>query len=247
MNIFVFVGAPGVGKGTFAKLISKLGVNNSLHEKVLHISLGDVFRKINNGSDLNYLSKYVPDDLRELKDCLSSGRLVADHIANSIIEQEIASLKEQFKDQKLCFILDGYPRTLQQAQSIHELYKNLPFSVIDIRLERWIAKEKILGRRQCFSCGEGFNLAHIVFDDYHMPSKHPDPVQCEAVRGIPCRPDLALRSDDIAEVIERRFDEYEKKTEPILNYFSSLGILKTFQVKRGVQDVQKLIEMMRSS
>lgn len=236
-----------MGKGTFAKLISKIGINNSSNEKVLHISLGDVFRKINSGSDLNYVSKYAPEDLRrELKVCLSSGRLVADNVANSVIGLEITSSQSQFKDQNLSFILDGYPRTLQQAQSIYELFKTLPFSVIDIRLERWIAKEKILGRRQCSTCGEGFNLAHIVFDDYNMPSKHPNPARCTAIRGMPCHPDLTLRSDDVAEVIERRFDEYEKNMEPILDYFSSLGVLKTFEVKRGVQDVQKLIEMMRS-
>lgn len=154
----------------------------------------------------------------------------------------------------------GYPRTLPQAKFLYNYccqfsmavqpnnFEKAPISAslsaIDIRLEQWIAVEKLLGRRQCATCGGSFNTANIVVGDYFMPSTLPDPVQCEANRGLPCRPDLITRDDDTESIIQTRFLEHQRNTEPILDYFKSLGILKTFEVKRGVQDLEKLIHVM---
>ena len=236
----------GVGKGTFAKLACKL-LTHKLY-KFVHLSLGDILRSFRNG---NFLSSEIlsADDLSSVKCAMSTGHLISDHFANKIIASAIESSISASKTtmSNINIILDGYPRTLEQADFIEQRFKN-NLIVIDIALERWIMTAKLLGRRSCQSCGKDFNIASVVNDEYDMPPILPNLTQCSLERGVPCDPVLVAREDDQQHVIEVRFNEYERKTQPLLEYFKSRAVpIHEFQVKKGIQDIERLVALIKSS
>jgi len=233
----------GVGKGTFAKLACNLLTRESY--KFVHLSLGDILRSFR--SDNFQSNRILSDvDLNAVKCAMSTGHLIPDYFANKIMTSAIES-SSSTNDMKCKtnFILDGYPRTLVQAEFISQRFKS-DLAVVDISLERWIMIEKLLGRRSCQSCGNDFNIANVVVDEYDMPPILPNPTECSLRRGIPCNPVLIARDDDNQQVIDVRFNEYKQKTQPLLEYFESRDVLHKFEVKKGIKDIDRLLALLES-
>ncbi|KAJ1395547.1 adenylate kinase-domain-containing protein [Ochromonadaceae sp. CCMP2298] len=219
-SVCSLIGGPGVGKGTFAKIIcARLGWK--------HVSLGDVLRV--------RAEEDTPTG-RDLRILMAEGSLVSDALANRIILDTCTSSLDKG------VLLDGYPRTLQQAQFFDQAYG--AHRVVNVLLEEHIVVAKLLGRRICRTCGEGFNLAGIQDHTYDMPAILPNPATCKLSR---CNPVLVLREDDTEQTIRRRIASHNEQSQPILDYYEKAGRLKQFRVRKGVKDVDALIETMLKS
>ena len=227
----VFIGAPGVGKGTFASIIcSQLGWK--------HFNIGATMRDlVAKGSPLG----------KRIRDHLTAGKLVPDALVNEIAFEYLDSVGP-----KESVLVDGYPRTVNQAELVLSRFpldsasaSAKSIMAMHIKLDRWVCVEKLLARQECATCGRGFNGAHIVSDGFDMPAIRPDPLTCP--KGPEkCNPVLTTRSDDTRETIERRFQEFYDQTTPVLDVFSRRhGTLVEFQVKKGVADAKELIDLLR--
>jgi adenylate kinase len=187
----ILFGSPGSGKGTQAKLLKEsLGI--------AHISTGDMLReRVASGDEVG----------RSVSSLMQAGELVPDETVNRLVEERI--------DQPDCangFILDGYPRTVQQAQLLAELLVLRPIRTIVIHLvvDYNVIIARISGRRQCPACGAV----------YGINSSAPN------AAGV-CDKDgakLAVRDDDREEVVRERLRAYEQQTSPVLAYFKKSGI-----------------------
>lgn len=211
----------GVGKGTFSKLlITRLGLH--------HISVGDIIRtEIGRQSTVGIKAqKYV-----------TQGELIPDDVVNEVVLQEVR--KHSFAH----LLLDGFPRNVKQAQYLDHHMSDL--NAVHIQLEKDIAVEKLLGRRICSACGQNFNITDICRNEYVMPAILPDPATCP--RGpVECEQyrELEKRSDDTRETILKRFEVFETETAPVIRYYGEQNRLKTFDVKRGVDDIDDLVNVM---
>jgi adenylate kinase len=178
----IIFGAPGSGKGTYSsRLQAALGVDV--------ISMGDIFRTMM--KDNNILGRII-------KSYVEAGLLVPDIIVNEVVREIIGSIPE-----KRGLILDGYPRTLAQAEMLDKITK------IDVILQLvvpdWIIIERLSSRRICKNCGTVYNLRFL--------KPKVDSI-CDKCGGV-----LYQRPDDNPEVIQMRFDLYEKETSPLLRYY----------------------------
>ena len=188
MNL-VFLGPPGAGKGTIAAL-----AKNSLG--IPHISTGDLFREaIKNETDLG----------KQVKSILSSGELVPDSVTVAMVEERFGKA-----DTAKGFILDGFPRTIPQAQAL-ETMKNIDH-VVNFQLDRELIVKRLSGRRMCKSTGR---IYHIV---YNPPMK----AGFDDETGEP----LIQRDDDKEEAILNRLHVYERQTEPLVQYYKEKGLLR---------------------
>ncbi|OCL82424.1 adenylate kinase [Arcobacter porcinus] len=208
MNLMLF-GAPGAGKGTQAKfLIEKYNIPQ--------ISTGDMFRAaIADKTDMGMEAKKFMDE----------GKLVPDEITIGIIKDRLAE-----SDCKNGFILDGFPRTLAQAEALNGLLKDLNISldkVISLNVPDELIVGRITGRRVCSKCGASF---HIEFN----PSKKDD--ICDY-----CNSDLMIRKDDNAETVKSRLEAYHTQTTPLINYYKEKGI---FIELDGTKDVSLVTQDM---
>lgn len=177
MNI-ILLGAPGSGKGTQAERLSK-------HFNIPHISTGDILR--NN-----------PDP--RIQAILSAGKYVSD-------EEMIELVKTRLAQEKKGWILDGFPRTLTQAETL----KSFPLKVIYFKIDDEVVKRRLSLRRTCTSCGA----------IYHLESKPPQKESaCDLCGGL-----LTQRNDDRAEVIAERLKIYYEKTAPLIAYYKKEGTL----------------------
>lgn len=179
---------------------------------------------------------------------MASGKLVSDDIANEAVTKVLESSKKDGKT----LILDGYPRTPDQATYLAEHYskiygKSKPLVAINIEMEKFAAIEKVMGRRSCKTCKQVFNIANIIGNGYDMPALLPTKESCGLEDFAKCNPDYETRVDDNLETIEKRFEEYDSKTKPLLDFYSQQGMLKTFIVKKGVKDTDELLSMMTST
>ncbi len=187
MKNLLIMGPPGAGKGTQATVIRK-------EFNIPHISTGDMFREaITNGTELGKLAKVSMD----------AGKLVPDDVTIGIVEERFKS-----DDVKSGFLLDGFPRTIDQARALDELLGRLNLEidhVINVTAPNEILVERLVGRRVCKSCGES----------YHIEFKQPE------VEGVcnECGGELIQRSDDTEEKAQVRLDEYAKKTRELINYY----------------------------
>jgi adenylate kinase len=242
MNHIVLIGAPGVGKGTFSSLIqAKTGWK--------HLSVGDCLRQeVRDGSEVG----------NKVAQILKNGGLVSDSLADKIAFKHLHHINTNYiqstsesliKEWGRGVILDGYPRTVQQAEGLISNVTNTAdtsdyaFAAIQIVLEPWVAIEKIMNRRQCANCGKDFNTADIITDEFDMPAILPIPSTCP-LGPTKCKPDLSIsRNDDTADTITRRMLEYEAKTAPVIEYFQSRGELSVFHVKKGVKDTPRLLDV----
>lgn len=219
---FVFMfGPPGAGKGTYGDLLIKdIGYNK--------ISTGDELRNIIKGKSE---SNFSPELVSTIKTTVASGGLVSDEIVLQILEEKLsepASAKG--------VIIDGYPRTKKQLDMYSAKYPT--DIVVNISLNLKVLVEKIIGRRVCNGCGKNYNVCCIKSDGYDM-----DPLLPEK-EGVcdKCQGQLGIRPDDNAETVQKRLDEYNQNTQPLLNVYKEKGLLYDFEPKRGVKDYPKFYE-----
>jgi adenylate kinase len=188
----VFLGPPGAGKGTqAARLAEGLGLR--------HASTGDIFRQAAaEGSELGLM----------VKDYLDSGRLVPDEATSRVVEEMVVSRTDDY-------ILDGYPRTLQQARDLEDMLRRRDQEldgVICFVLDDAEAVRRLTGRLVCQQCGRNY---HREF----MPPREPG--VCDACGGP-----VAVRSDSSEEVVRRRLAEYHEKTEPLVGFYEERGLVE---------------------
>ena len=188
----LLMGPPGTGKGTqAANLVKEFTIS--------HISTGDMFRAaIKAGTELG----------KQAKACIDAGNLVPDEITIGIVRERLSQ-----DDCKKGFILDGFPRTVEQADALTEILSDLGLklkSVLDVNVPSADLVERAVGRRICKSCGATY---HIKFN----PSK---------VEGVcdECGGELFQRPDDTEETMKNRLSVYDAQTKPLIDYYTKAGL-----------------------
>ncbi len=201
----IMLGAPGAGKGTQAKQIAD-------KYSIPHISTGDIFRaNIKNGTDLG----------KKAKEYMDQGLLVPDELTCDLVMDRI-----QQDDCSKGFILDGFPRTIPQAEALtaalDKINQTMDFAVdVDVPDENIV--NRMSGRRACLNCGATYHIVSI-------PTK---------VEGIcdRCGNEVVLRADDAPETVQKRLNVYHEQTQPLIEYYSNQGILKSVD---GTQPMDKV-------
>ncbi len=211
---FVLLGAPGVGKGTQAEF---------LHKKygAVQLSTGDVFRAIKN----------MPEDtltpaMKEAMDAMKAGKLVSDDTVISIVRERKGCLASGYG-----FLLDGFPRTVYQAEALKKLLDELNIKldgVLNYTLDTEEVVKRLSGRRTCKQCKTTF---HVIFN----PPK---------VEGVcdKCGGELFQREDDRPEAIRVRLQTYEESTAPLAEYYEKEGLLITISAEGSPEEVFKRTE-----
>ena len=207
MMRLVLLGPPGVGKGTQASAIVE-------KYNIPHISTGDIFRmNIKEGSDLG----------KEAKEYMDKGLLVPDDIVVSIVNDRLTE-----EDCKEGFLLDGFPRNINQAEILDKELSKMSIKldkVLNIDADKEILIERVVGRRICKVCGKGY---HIKFNP---PKK--DGV-CDIDGG-----ELFQREDDTRETVSTRIEVYEEQTQPLIDYYKEKGILININ---GAEPIDQVFE-----
>ena len=208
MNIMLF-GAPGAGKGTQAKyIIEKYGIPQ--------ISTGDILRAA--------VKEGTPMGL-EAKACMEVGKLVSDEIIIGIIKDRLAK-----DDCKKGFILDGFPRTIAQAEALEVLMQEMGIKldkVISLNVPDELIVGRVVGRRVCKDCGGSF---HVEFN----------PPKVEGVCDF-CGGELIQRKDDSAETVGKRLQEYHSQTAPLFDFYMERGILADIDGTKEIDEITKEI------
>jgi adenylate kinase len=205
----IMLGAPGAGKGTQAKKIAaKYGIP--------HISTGDIFRaNIKNGTELG----------KKAKTYMDQGALVPDELTCDLVVDRI-----QQADCKNGYVLDGFPRTIPQAECLTEALEKLG-EKMDYAVNVDVPDENIVnrmgGRRACVGCGATY---HVVFNAPKAEGI------CDA-----CGEKLILRDDDKPETVQKRLNVYHDQTQPLIDYYEKAGILKNVDGTVDMEDVFKAI------
>ncbi len=195
MKNIIFVAPPGAGKGTQSSLlVNKYGY--------VHISTGDLLRnEIATGSDLG----------KSITNIMDSGSLVSDDIVTELLRNRLTK-----DDAKNGFILDGYPRNIDQAKTLKNLANELNIDLgvaIYLEMSEELAMHRALGRITCPKCGRGYNK----YEDAMKPKNMDYCDDCNVL--------LTSRSDDNEETFKTRFKTYVKNTEPLLEYYKDLNML----------------------
>ena len=201
----IMLGAPGAGKGTQAKMIAeKYGI--------AHVSTGDIFRmNIKEGTALG----------KEAKTYMDQGLLVPDELTVRILLDRVAR-----EDCANGYVLDGFPRTIPQAQVLDQALADMD-DAIDYAINVDVPDENIIGRmtgrRACVTCGATYHIVHI-------PPKQEG--ICDA-----CGKELVLRDDDREETVSKRLSVYHEQTQPLIDFYTAKGILRTIDGTEKMQDV----------
>lgn len=205
----IMLGAPGAGKGTQAKKIAAKC-------EIPHISTGDIFRaNIKNGTELG----------KKAKTYMDQGLLVPDELVCDLVVDRI-----QQDDCKKGYILDGFPRTIPQAESLDKALAAIGEKMdyaIDVEVPDENIVKRMGGRRACVGCGATYHLVYA-------PTKKEG--ICDACGG-----DLILRDDDKPETVQKRLDVYHEQTQPLIDYYKKQGILKEVDGSVDMEDVFKEI------
>lgn len=203
----VMLGAPGAGKGTQAiKIADKYDIP--------HISTGDIFRaNIKGGTELG----------QKAKSYIDKGELVPDEVTIGMLLDRIAQ-----DDCKNGYVLDGFPRTIPQAESLTEALKSqgdkIDFALnIDVPDEAII--ERMSGRRACPKCGATYHIVYAAPKTENICDK--------------CGTELIIRSDDKPETVKERLNVYHQQTEPLIAYYKAAGVLREVD---GTQELPKVFE-----
>ncbi len=208
MNIVLF-GPPGAGKGTQAKELTK-------RYGIPHISTGDILRaNVRDGTELGMKAKEYMD----------RGELVPDTVLIGLIRNRLNE-----PDCKEGYLLDGYPRTIPQADALDIILREIgkPLDVvINIDVSDDSLVERLSGRRTCPTCGESY---HVVFNPPEQQGV------CDA-----CGSQLYQRDDDREEVIRQRLAVYNQKTKPLIDYYAKAGILVNIDGSRSVDEVFRAV------
>lgn len=204
MNI-VLMGLPGAGKGTQAeKIVNKY--------EIPHISTGDMFRAaISQGTELGLKAKSYMDQ----------GALVPDEVTIGIVRERLAQ-----KDCDKGFLLDGFPRTVPQAEALDNLLEELGKKidhVINIQVEKDELVKRLSGRRICKTCGASY---HVIFNPPKEEGK------CDKDGG-----ELYTRADDNPETVANRLEVNMKQAQPLLDFYEKKGLLTNIN---GQQDIEKV-------
>ena len=190
----VMLGCPGAGKGTQAKIIAE-------RYSIPHISTGDIFRaNIKEGTELG----------KKAKTYMDQGALVPDELVVDLVADRLT-----WEDARDGFVLDGFPRTIPQAEALTKALKEMGTELdyaIDIEVPDQNIIERMGGRRACVSCGATYHLVNI-------PPKTEG--KCDK-----CGSDLILRDDDKPETVKKRLDVYHEQTQPLIEYYQELGLLR---------------------
>jgi len=201
----VLVGAPGAGKGTQAKFIAK-------HYDIPPISTGDIFRaNIIDQTPLGLAAKRY----------LDSGGLVPDQVTIDIVRDRL-----QRADTHGGFLLDGFPRTLPQAQALQAMLAELSTpldAVLEMQIEADEAVRRISGRRICRTCG---HVAHV----------ESDPPRVEGVCDV-CEGELFQRDDDLPDTVRTRLEVYASDTSPLVGFYDELGLLVSIHAEGPVEEI----------
>ena len=191
----IMLGAPGAGKGTQAKMIAdKYGVP--------HISTGDIFRaNIKNGTELGM----------EAKKYMDQGLLDPDELTVRILLDRVAQ-----DDCKNGYVLDGFPRTIPQAEvldsELTKLGDHIDYAInVDVPDENIV--KRMSGRRACLTCGATYHIEHV-------------PPKKEGICDV-CGSELVLRDDDKPETVKNRLNVYHEQTQPLIDFYTEIGVLKT--------------------
>lgn len=201
----IMLGAPGAGKGTQAKMIAD-------KYSIPHISTGDIFRaNIKNGTELG----------KKAKTFMDQGLLVPDEL---VVDLVVDRFKQD--DCKNGYVLDGFPRTIPQAESLDAALSKIGDKV-DYAINVEVPDENIVrrmsGRRACVSCGATYHIVHI-------PTK---------VEGIcdRCGSELILRDDDKPETVTKRLAVYHDQTQPLIDYYTKENVLVEVDGTKDMKDV----------
>jgi adenylate kinase len=205
----IMLGAPGAGKGTQAKQIAD-------KYSIPHISTGDIFRaNIKSGTELG----------KKAKQYMDQGALVPDELTCDLVMDRI-----QQDDCKNGFVLDGFPRTIPQAEALDaalgKINEKMDYAIdVDVPDENIV--NRMSGRRACLNCGATYHLISI-------PPK---------VEGIcdRCGSEIVLREDDKPETVQKRLKVYHEQTQPLIDYYKNQGILKSVDGTQPMDEVFKAI------
>ncbi|OBR93008.1 MULTISPECIES: adenylate kinase [Clostridium] len=208
----ILLGPPGAGKGTQAKFISE-------EYSIPHISTGDIFRK--------NISEKTPLGV-EAKKYLDNGQLVPDEVTINIVKDRLGK-----DDCKEGFLLDGFPRTVNQAEAL-DLFLNNKGQKIDTALLIDVPKELILermtGRRVCPSCGASY---HVKFNPTKVEGK------CDV-----CHSDVIQRKDDTESTVKDRLDVYDEQTQPLIGYYKKQ---KALSIVDGTGEINEVFQRVKES
>lgn len=209
----IMLGAPGAGKGTQAiKIADKYGIP--------HISTGDLFRSnIGNNTELG----------REAKKYMDAGKLVPDELTVRMLFDRVSN-----EDCKNGYVLDGFPRTIAQAEVLEEEVgkrdDRIDFAInVDVPDDHII--RRMSGRRACPKCGATYHIEHV-------------PPKKEGICDS-CGEQLILRNDDAPETVQKRLNVYHEQTQPLIDFYDKRKILRTVDGTKDLQDVfQEIVKIL---
>ena len=205
----IMLGAPGAGKGTQAKKIAA-------KYDIPHISTGDIFRaNIKNGTELGNKAKTYMDQ----------GLLVPDELVVDLVVDRV-----QQDDCKNGYVLDGFPRTIPQAEALDKALAEFGDKIdyaIDVNVPDENIVKRMGGRRACVGCGATYHLVYA-------------PTKKEGICDV-CGGELILRDDDKPETVQKRLGVYHEQTQPLIDYYKNQGILKSVDGTQPMDEVFKAI------
>lgn len=205
----IMLGAPGAGKGTQAKKIAA-------KYEIPHISTGDIFRaNIKNGTELG----------KKAKTYMDQGLLVPDELVVDLVVDRVNQ-----DDCKNGYVLDGFPRTIPQAEALTEALEKMGQKVdfaIDVNVPDENIVKRMGGRRACVTCGATYHMVYA-------------PTKKEGICDT-CGGELILRDDDKPETVQKRLNVYHDQTQPLIDYYTSQGILRTVDGTVDIDDVFRAI------
>lgn len=219
---WVFLGPPGVGKGTYSTRVSAA-------YGMVHVAAGDLVRaEIRSGSQLG----------QQMSAIVNQGKLLPDTMILDAIRSTFSERGTQSGGAR--FLLDGFPRTALQAQELEGI-ADVQLA-LDMELREEVLVEKCLGRRICTHCGKNYNIADIYLPasdsrpEIKMPPLTPPPE---------CQPHLEQRSDDKEETIRKRLEVYKSEARPVEEYYRAKGKLVDFEITGGIPEtLPRLLEVL---
>ncbi|MCC8369623.1 adenylate kinase [Rickettsia endosymbiont of Polydrusus tereticollis] len=201
--IIVLIGPPGAGKGTQGK---KLAEKSHLP----HVSVGDIFRTIIMSSS---------EESRLINNYIKQGKLIPNEIVNGIVEKFLSS--DKYKNG---YILDGYPRNLEQAEFFKTI-SNQKIKIIYFDISDEILIKRILGRYNCANCGK-------IYNNYFLKPKVENICDACGSNAFVCR------KDDSEEIIKKRIEEYKIETSPLINYYKDNGEFYTINASKKEEEIE---------